>query len=383
MKLLTLEKLEKEWFNILYAKIKKKLGDFTLDVEFQIENETLALLGASGCGKSMTLRCIAGIETPDAGRIVLNDRILFDKDKRINLPPRERKVGLLFQNYALFPNMTLKENIAIGLPKNKKDKAENEREIKEKIRAFSLEGKEDNYPHQLSGGQQQRVALARMLLNEPEILMLDEPFSALDEHLRWQMEKKLIDLLKDYKGSAIYVSHNRDEVYRISDTIAVLKDGSIEEFEEKEDLFKEPKTIDTAILTGCKNTSLIEKISSNNILCTDWNINLVLERQIHKDIEYIGIRAHDLEICDDLNLPNTFELKIVDRIENMFSSAVLLSNSNSEFPEENATLYVYVSKEEYDTLKFKDIAYVRLPEEKLLLLKKDAKHSIEKSPAIY
>ena len=134
----------------------------------------------------MTLKCIAGIEKPDEGQIVLNNRVLFDRQEKINLLPQERKVGLLFQNYALFPNMTLEENIAIGIPKNCKNK---QKVIEEKIDAFSLKGLEKNYPHQLSGGQQQRVALARMLVNEPEILMLDEPFSALDEHLRWKMEQ--------------------------------------------------------------------------------------------------------------------------------------------------------------------------------------------------
>ena len=347
-----------------------------MDIEFEIENKTLALLGASGCGKSMTLRCIAGIEIPDEGRIVLNDRVLFDKEKKINLLPKDRKVGLLFQNYALFPNMTLEENIAIGIPKHKKNKKENQKAISEKIRVFSLEGLEDNYPSQLSGGQQQRVALARMLLNEPEILMLDEPFSALDEHLRWQMEQELILLLKEHKGTALYVSHNRDEVYRICDTIAVLNDGSLEEFKEKEALFKSPETINTAILTGCKNTSSIEKLSPNKVFCKDWNLELLLNRDIDDDIKFVGIRAHDLKIHDSKKTENTFELKIVDRVTNMFSFAILFSNIENRPKGSNHTLYVYVSEEEFDSLKSKDKAYVELPKDFILSLKANEKHRI-------
>lgn len=326
----------------------------------------------------MTLRCIAGIETPDEGRIVLNGRVLFDKKEKINLLPKDRKVGLLFQNYALFPNMTLKQNIAIGIPRLKKHKLENQKAIEEKIKNFSLEGLEDHYPNQLSGGQQQRVALARMLLNEPEILMLDEPFSALDEHLRWQMEQELIFLLKEHKGSAIYVSHNKDEVYRICDTIAVLNKGSIEEFKEKEALFADPRTINTAILSGCRNTSEIEKISDNKIYCKEWNIELTVDKDIGPDIKFVGIRAHDLKIHDNLKSENTFELKIVDRIENMFSFAVLLSNATKKIKGSNSPLYVYVSEEEYINLKSKDKVYIRLDLGKLLLLKEAARYSIEK-----
>ena len=168
---------------MLYIDIRKQLGDFTLDVQLETNKETLALFGASGCGKTVTLKCIAGIEKPDVGEIVLNDKILFSSKKNINLSPQKRNVGLLFQSYALFPNMTLEENIAISVSKNCSDK---DKIVKRKIREFSLEGLEKNYPHELSGGQQQRTALARMLVNDPKILMLDEPFSALDEHLRWK-----------------------------------------------------------------------------------------------------------------------------------------------------------------------------------------------------
>lgn len=169
----------------------------------------------------MTLKCIAGIEKPDSGKIILNGKVLFDSENNINLPPQERNVGLLFQNYALFPNMTLKENIIAGVKDEK-----NKKFVDNLISDFSLNGLENHYPNQLSGGQQQRVALARMLINEPEIIMLDEPFSALDEHLKWSMEKELSGIIKKFTGPVLYVSHNKDEVFRLSDNISVMDRGS-------------------------------------------------------------------------------------------------------------------------------------------------------------
>ena len=167
----------------LEVNIEKKLDGFTLRAAFSAGNIPTALLGASGCGKSMTLRCIAGIVKPDKGRIVLDGRVLFDSEQHIDLPPQQRGAGLLFQNYALFPNMTVEQNILCGL-KAEKDRAARQARCAELLRAMRLEPLAKRYPAQLSGGQQQRTALARILAGRPRILMLDEPFSALDSYLR-------------------------------------------------------------------------------------------------------------------------------------------------------------------------------------------------------
>ena len=191
----------------LSVSILKRLPNFTLAVRFDANDERMALLGASGSGKSLTLKCIAGLERPDHGRIVLNGRILFDSEDGVDLPPQERRVGLLFQNYALFPHMTVRENLlaaAARLPRRRRDAA-----AEEKLRAFLLKGQESLYPRQLSGGQQQRVALARVFLSEPECLLLDEPFAALDSYLRWHTELELCDLLLPYAGDVVLVSHER------------------------------------------------------------------------------------------------------------------------------------------------------------------------------
>lgn len=203
--------------------IEKHFNDFSLNINFEAKNETLALLGASGCGKSLTLKCIAGIEKPDKGKIILNGRTLFDSEKNINLTPQERNIGYLFQQYALFPNMTAKKNILVGAhksPKQDKDKM-----LNEMIKLLHLEGLENKYPHQLSGGQQQRVALARILANKPEVLLLDEPFSALDSKLKWELELNLIEVLSTYSKTAVYVSHDPEEVARICDYVCQISGG--------------------------------------------------------------------------------------------------------------------------------------------------------------
>lgn len=345
-------------FKILYVNIKKKFKDFLLDVEFRSKDEVLALLGSSGCGKSMTLKCIAGVETPDSGQIILNGRTLYDSNKKINLSPQKRKVGLLFQNYSLFPNMTLEENIMAGIPKKHPEKIGL---LKKKIESFSLQGLEKKYPSQLSGGQQQRVALARMLVNRPELILLDEPFSALDTYLRWQLEQELVSTLKDYKGTSLFVSHNRDEVYRISNRIAIMNDGKIETICCKKDLFKSPPTVNGAILTGCENISRAKKIGDKKILALDWNLELECDEIVLDNIEYIGIRAHHIDYCYDPTYENHFILNIIDFVEDIFNKIVILS-SNA-----NAPLYMKLSKEDFKSLNNNSKLAISIHKKNILL----------------
>ncbi len=351
---------------MLYVDIKKQLGDFTLDIRIETNKETLALFGASGCGKTVTLKCIAGIEKPDEGEIVLNDKILFSSKKKINLPPQRRNVGLLFQSYALFPNMTLEENIAISIPKNCPDK---DRIIKEKIREFSLEGLESNYPHELSGGQQQRTALARMLVNEPEILMLDEPFSALDEHLRWKLEQGLITTLQDYGSTALYVSHNKDEVYRIADKIAIYHQGKIQIIDGKQEIFNRPGNVDAAKLIGCNNISKARKIGRNRVYAIDWDLELESEEIVQEGLKYIGIYGNNLDISNDMVSENTFLMKIINRIENPFSSILVLKHERSADTSHKSHIYLEInSKKSLGEIHLKEPVYVHFKKEKLLLL---------------
>lgn len=313
---------------MLDVTIKKQLGDFTLDVSFQADSGVLALLGASGCGKSMTLRCIAGIETPDSGRIVIDGVPVFDSEKKIDLPPQKRQVGLLFQSYALFPNMTVRENILCGLRK-KCSKEEQTALAEEYIRRFHLDGLETHLPGQLSGGQKQRCALARMLIGAPKLLMLDEPFSALDSHLRWQLERELLETLRDFQGTVLLVSHDRDEVYRMADHIAVYDTGKIDRFGEKWELFREPVTRTTAMLTGCKNIAAAE-VSGNIITVPEWGL---CYRNSHPsaDLRYLGIRARKLRPASQPGI-NVFPYKIIEEIPGAFSDILMVLLSENAAP---------------------------------------------------
>ena len=209
---------------MLEVQIYKKLAEFDLDVSFQVDDNILGFMGASGSGKSMTLKCIAGIETPDQGRIVLNNRVLFDSEKKINVPIQKRNVGYMFQSYALFPNMNVYENISVGLRARKvKDVDIVVQKVMQQFRIFELASR---YPKQLSGGQRQRVALARLMAYEPDVLLLDEPFNALDEDLKEDLLRELKSELQISKP-VIFVSHNKEEVNELCDFKYKIKQGEI------------------------------------------------------------------------------------------------------------------------------------------------------------
>lgn len=279
----------------LEVRIKKQFPDFLLDVEFQTEEEIFGVLGESGCGKSLTLKCIAGIERPDQGRIVLNGRELFDSKKGINLPARERKVGYLFQEYALFPNMTVEENIAVGIKTKKK--CEKKKKIHDYIQKFFLEGLEKKHPGSLSGGQKQRVAIARMLAAEPELILLDEPFSAVDSYLKWKLEQMLLEWLEEVQVTTLLVSHNRDEVYRLCDRMGIIHKGHMEVCGKKQEIFQNPGTVSAAILTGCKNIARIGTITEGRAEIADWGTSLPLPNGgVGDAFTHVGVRAHDIRM---------------------------------------------------------------------------------------
>ena len=208
---------------MLFVDIEKQLDRYTLKAAFHCDHEPLALFGASGAGKSMTLKCIAGIEKPDRGVIQLNGRTLFDSSKKINLPPQKRRVGYLFQEYALFPNMTVSGNIKAGM--KKLPKAEQETKLAELIAQFHLDRLQKRRPETLSGGEKQRVALARIFAAAPEALLLDEPFSSLDTLLKFQLIPYIRTIIKDFGGETILVSHDLEEAVRLCPSLVPLADG--------------------------------------------------------------------------------------------------------------------------------------------------------------
>lgn len=278
----------------LCVDIEKKLGAFRLRAQFEAQDGTTALLGASGCGKSVTLKCIAGIMTPDCGRIVLGDRVLFDSEKKIDLPPQQRRVGYLFQQYALFPNMTVEQNILCGIRSG--DKAEKRRVLVEKIRMFRLEGLEKKHPAQLSGGQQQRVALARILSSEPEAVLLDEPFSALDSYLKWNLELELADLLALFGGPVLWVSHDLDECYRNCGSVCVMEDGKTGAVTGMDEMIRCPESVSAARLAGCKNfLAAVEK--NGAVYLPEWGMALPVDAK-GKTFTTLGIPDHAVALSD-------------------------------------------------------------------------------------
>jgi len=278
----------------LEVAIEKKVGDFRLAVDFTADGAPLGLLGPSGSGKSMTLRAIAGLDTPDSGRIALDGRVLFDSKQRINIPPRERRIGLLFQHYALFPHLTVAENVAFGLGRFAED--ERSRRVNQQLAAMRLEALASRYPATLSGGEQQRVALARALAIEPAALLLDEPFSALDTHLRGALERQLRDTLESYKGSTVFVSHNLEEAYRVCQHLVVLARGTVAARGPKEEIFRHPPTLEVARLTGCKNFSRARRTADGYIEAIDWGCALRVTQPFASPPAHVAIRAHHIRV---------------------------------------------------------------------------------------
>lgn len=300
----------------LDVKITKRFDGFTLRTEFTAGNTTAAILGASGCGKSMTLRCIAGIVRPDSGRIVLDGRVLFDSEQGIDLPPQQRNVGLLFQNYALFPNMTVEQNILCAL-KKEKDPAARKAACAEALRAMRLEELAHRLPSELSGGQQQRAALARILAGKPRILMLDEPFSALDSYLREEVEGEVGSLLANFAGTALLVTHNRDEAYRLCKEMIVLNEGQVLRAGKTKEVFADPQSVAAARLTGCKNILPCTPLDSRTVRLDGWGTTLRLTLPVPAGCTAVGIRAHDFTPCA-ADAPNAIPVKAVSTSENPF-----------------------------------------------------------------
>ena len=329
---------------LLKVDIQKKLKEFDLDVDFELKNGCLGILGPSGCGKSMTLKSVAGIVDADMGFISLSadeETVYFDSNNKINLKPQSRNVGYLFQNYALFPNMTVEENVSAGLSED-----HDENRVSEMIKRFHLEGLEKRYPRQLSGGQQQRVALARILAYSPDVILLDEPFSAMDTFLKEQLRIELVNLLNTYDGLSILVTHDHEEAFQFCEDIIVLDNGKIIAKGNTHEIFENPRKVQVARLTGCKNISRIEIIDDYHIKSIDWELVFELSEKISPNITHMGIRAHDFSPAqkDDVNVMSTAGSSL---LEMPFEWEVTLANglwwkSNKEIHDHDFDLPEYL-----------------------------------------
>ena len=280
----------------LEVQIVKKLRDFALDATFVAGDAPLGILGPSGAGKTMLLRCIAGLDRPDRGRITLNGVALYDAEREIQVPARRRRVAMFFQHYALFPHRTVEENVAFGmrhLPRE--DRAKRVAALLDRAHAAELA---KCYPRALSGGEQQRVAIARALAIEPEVLLLDEPLSALDTHLRSQVEAHLQETFAAYRRPALLVTHNIEEAYRLGEQLLVLSRGRVAASGEKEGIFRHPPSLEVARITGCKNFSRARAIGEGLVEALDWGCRLRVAQPLTRPPAYVGIRAHHIDFSE-------------------------------------------------------------------------------------
>lgn len=372
----------------LEVDIEKKFKGFHLQAQFTAGDETMGLLGASGCGKSLTMRSIAGIERPDAGKIVVNGTVFFDrapgKKARVDLTPQQRKTALLFQNYMLFPNLTVAQNVAAGISKDVSP-ADRDAMVQTELKRFGLSGFEKRYPVQLSGGQQQRVALARMLAARPGILMLDEPFSALDAHLKSVLEQNLVSLFDAFRGTILYVSHDIDEALRFCDRIAVVEAGHIMEMGTGDDLVNRPQSQAGIKLSGCKNATPAERRGPRTVWLPKWGVEVETAADVPEGVKCLGVRAFFLERADGPGR-NCFRMR-VDRVsDSRFERTVLLGfcdRSEKAAPAVERTedemkylhqhLFWRVDKLKVDAAHLPhegEEVWIRIPDDKLYLVEK-------------
>ena len=344
------------------VRIKKKLGNFQLDIDFKTEENRIGILGASGCGKSMTLKCIAGIEKPDEGRIIVDGTLLYDSAKKISLKPQKRHIGYLFQNYALFPTMTVEENIAAGLQGRKEEKR---RRVVEMMEKFQLLGLGKQLPGELSGGQQQRVALARIMAYEPEVILLDEPFSALDDFLKDRLAQEMLDLLKDYRGTVVLVSHSRDEIYRFTRELLTMADGMQISYGGTREIFANPGRKETARLTGCKNIAEAKRIEGRHLEVPEWGITLCLNENIPEKVAFVGVRAHEfIPVWGDAG-SNCIPVNVKSSAILPFERKYFLAGA--EGSEED--ICWFLQRDKWPLIDRKGMPdFLMMPEEKILLL---------------
>ncbi len=234
----------------LMIKINKTMNGFRLDAEWEIGNELAVLFGYSGAGKSLTLQMITGLIKPDQGIIRLNQKTLFDSASNIDLRPQERSFGYVFQDLALFPHLTVWANIIYGA--HGMSKSDRRRQADDMIKRFKLVGLENRYPSEISGGQKQRVALARALIRRPHALLLDEPFSALDNPLRVEMQKLLKDIRREFPIPIVFVTHDVPEAHELADRIIVYTNGSVVQSGTPSEVFTNPATSEVDMLVNTR-----------------------------------------------------------------------------------------------------------------------------------
>jgi len=344
--------------SIRFEHITKCFGELKVvdDIDLTIEpGELFFLLGPSGCGKTTLLRCIAGFYEPESGRILIGDRDVT------RLPPEERNTGMVFQSYALWPHMSVEENVAFGLELRKTPKAEIVERVKEALAAVKMTDRAHYKPNQLSGGQQQRRALARALAIRPDILLMDEPLSALDTYLRSHIEKLLVEVLASYQGVTLFITHKLEEAYRLCPNLLVLSQGQILANGTKEDIFQRPPTYEVAQVTECKNFSRARPVGDTHLEAIDWNCRLEVIDPLPPDLSWVGLRAHHIEFLRQGNQSNTFPGWLAMITETQHKVSVYIKLHSPPQSPHDYHLQAEVYREKWELLQSRPFPwYVRL-----------------------
>jgi molybdate ABC transporter permease protein len=355
-------------FATLEIQVEKALEKFNLQVDLCAGTGAVGLLGASGAGKSMTLRMIAGVVAPDSGRIVLNGRVLYDSATGCNVPSARRRIGVVFQDYALFPHKTVAENVGFGL--SALPERERRARVERQLNLMHIAELADLYPKEISGGQRQRVAIARCMAIEPDALLLDEPFAALDPYLRRQMEEQLRETLTTYNGVVIFVTHDMEEAFRFCCDLLVLDSGRVIARGPKHELFERPRTVVTARLTGCKNIVHARRAAADQIAVDAWNCRLKAASPVSGTLTHVGIRSHQIVFQQAAEAVNTFPCWLVSTSEAPHEMTLYLRMHAAPLAGEPPHLQADVPKAVWSALSAQPQPWrVTLDPARLLLLK--------------
>ena len=349
--------------------LERTLENFTLRIALGARNGAIGLLGPSGSGKSMTLRMIAGVSTPDRGRIVLNGRVLFDKAAGLNLPAASRRIGVVFQDYALFPHLTVAENVGFGLARMSKD--ERRACIWQQLQSMGIAELANRYPRQISGGQRQRVAIARCMAMKPDALLLDEPFAALDPHLRRRTEEQLRATLASFGGPVVFVTHDMEEAFRFCSELQVLDGGCVIASGPKHQLFEHPRTVAAAQLTGCKNIVAARRAGSNSVEIETWECSLQTAEAVPEALTHVGYRSHQMAFQKPAETVNTFPCWLVSTSEAPHEMTLYLRLHAAPLPGQGPHLQADVAKDVWRDLSKQPVPWrITLDPARVLLLER-------------
>jgi ABC-type sulfate/molybdate transport systems ATPase subunit len=333
----------------LHVQVTRHLETFTLNVQIDTAGGAVGLLGPSGAGKSMTLRMIAGVSMPDTGRITLNGRTLFDSSAGTNLPPAHRKIGMVFQDYALFPHLTVSENVGFGL--SRRPAAQRRACVEQLLSSMHILELAHRYPREISGGQRQRVALARCMAMQPDALLLDEPFSALDPHLRRQTEEQLRETLASFHGPIVFVTHDMEEAFRFCSDLLVLNHGNVIAEGPNQELFERPRTVAAALLTGCKNVVEAVSLGEQAIHVPAWACRVFSSTAVPGTLTHLGYRSHQFVFGNHLDAQNTFPCWLVNTSEAPHEMTLYLRLHAAPAPGDSPHLQADVPKDLWRALR--------------------------------